>query len=195
LQNWYYPFTIVRQGKNGSGLTSAAAKRLEMKDERNATPVRGVVPLDRMPGDDEEDQKLLAAMAAYAQSYVESFKWCKDVKNVYFGDGYGGIIAVFLFHVEPSQLGVDEWLWIIVGDVPPAYLVLDSAKTPSQALERYLEEMSKWVQLAKLGRTSDEVIPVNVPATLENATNLETRLTTLRNLILPNFRISEEAAE
>jgi hypothetical protein len=51
--------------------------------------------------------------------------------------------------------------------------------------------MSKWVKLAKRGKSSSRVIPVNAPATPENAQILEDRLTTLRELILPKFQETE----
>jgi hypothetical protein len=86
---------------------------------------------------------------------------------------------------------VDEWLWVVVGDLPSAYLVIDVSKTPSQALESYIDEISKWVKLAKLGRSSKKVIPVNVPATPESAVALEGRLKFLREVMVPQFQTAE----
>lgn len=154
-------------------------------------PINGVVSLSRMVGDDDEDSKLLEVMATGAQNYLRCFPWCKDIREAYFGDGYGGIVAVFLFRIEPARAGVDEWLWVIFGDVPPAYLVTDVCKTPSQALERYIDETAKWVGLAKQGKSSKDVIPVYVAATIENAVDLETRLNLLREIIVPAFRQGE----
>ncbi len=154
-------------------------------------PVNAVVPLSRMAGDDEEDSKLLDVMASGAQKYIRCFPWCKDIREAYFGDGYGGIVAAFLFRIEPARAGVDEWLWVIFGDMPPAYLVTDECKSPSQALEKYIEEVSKWVELAKQGKSSKDVIPVYVPATIENAVDLEAGLRVLREVILPAFRQRE----
>jgi hypothetical protein len=71
--------------------------------------------------------------------------------------------------------------------------VIDDSQTPSQALEGYIEEMSKWVKLAKQGRSSKKVIPVNVPATPENAIALEGRLSFLSETILPAFQSNENA--
>ena len=68
---------------------------------------------------------------------------------MYFGDGYGGIVAVFLFRIEAERAEIDEWLWVVFGDVPPAYLVTDIAKSPSQALEAYVAEVSKWTDSQK----------------------------------------------
>ena len=154
-------------------------------------PVQGVIPIDQLFGDDEEDTKLLQAMALYAREYLQSFAWCTSIRDAYFGDGVGAVVAVFLFHIEPSSPDVDEWLWVIVGDIPPAYLVVDDNTTPSLALRRYIEEMSKWVKLAKKGKSSSKVIPVNVAATPENALLLEGRLNAIGEMILPRFRESE----
>lgn len=151
-------------------------------------PVKGVIPIDQIFGDDEEDIKLLLVMASEAQTYIQSFSWCKSIRETYFGNGFGGVVAVFFFRIEPYRKGLDEWLWVVVGDVPPAYLVIDDCKTPSQALEGYIEEMSKWVKLAKQGRSSKKVIPVNIPSTPENASQLEGRLKFLGEVIVPAFQ-------
>jgi hypothetical protein len=162
-----------------------------MDMSENKIPVKGVVPIDQMVGGDEEDTKLLRVMASGAENYVRCLPWCKSIREMYFGDGYGGIVAVFLFRIEPSREGVDEWIWVVFGDVPPAYLVTDTCKSPSQALEGYIDEISKWVQLAKQGRSSGSVIPVYVPATPENAADVENRIKMLREVIVPAFREAE----
>lgn len=154
-------------------------------------PVRCIIPLSQMAGDDEEDSRLLQIMADDAQSYLRSFKWCKGIRETFFGDGYGGIVAVFLFRIERESADVDEWLWVVFGDVPPAYLVTDECKTPSEALTGYIGEMSKWVALAKEGKSSVEVIPVYVPSTPENADDLAKRLTFLREIVIPAFQEAE----
>src|ERR1700731_2936765 len=114
-----------------------------MDKGENKVPVKGVVPVDQMVGGDDEDTKLLQVMKSGAENYLRCFPWCKNIREIYFGDGYGGIVAVFLFRIEPSRRDVDQWLWVVFGDVPPAYLVVDARKTPSQALEGYIEEISK----------------------------------------------------
>lgn len=144
-----------------------------------------------MVGGDEEDTELLRVMASGAQKYIRSFSWCKRIREVYFGDGYGGIVAVFLFHIESTRTDVDEWLWVISCDLSPAYLVTDSCKTPSQALEGYIEKVYKWVQLAKQERSSQNIIPVYMPPTQENAADAERRLKVLREAIVPAFREAE----
>ena len=161
----------------------------ETPDTKSSIPVTGVVPLDQMAGDDEEDTALLREMAESAENCLKSFSWCLAVRDSFFGAGIGKIIAVFLFRISPARHDIDEWLWVVVGDMPPAYLVTECCKTPSEAIEAYIEEMSKWVEHARRGQESAEVIPVNVPATPEWAENLNKRLETLRATILPEITL------
>jgi hypothetical protein len=125
------------------------------------------MPLEKLFGEGPDETLLLKSMALDAEKFLESFEWCKAIEEKYFGAGIGGVVAIFLFGIVPARSQVDEWLWVVVGDLPSAYLVTDDCKVPSEALQGYIAEMRKWVSLAKAGRTSSDVIPVNVPATLE----------------------------
>ena len=147
--------------------------------------ISGVVPIAEMTGDDEEDSALLQKAYLEARSFLLAHKWCLGIGEAYFGAGLGGIVAVFLAAIDPVPTGVDEWLWVVVGDVPPAYLVLDDCPTPIAALKAYIGLMREWVALARDGISSRKVIPVNVPSTPENATMLQDRLDTIANTILP----------
>ena len=80
-------------------------------DNSTEIPVNGVVPVDQMVGGDEEDTRLLRVMASSAENYLRCFPWCEGVRESYFGDGYGGIVAVFLFRILPAREGVPAWLW------------------------------------------------------------------------------------
>lgn len=174
-----WPFLWLRTGFGSAG--------------KNEFPIHGVGPIDGIFCEDEEESQLLRNMAQEAQNYLQSFTWCKEILEAYFGGGYGGIVAVFLFRISPSSPEVDEWLWVVVGDLPPAYLVIDASKTPSQALKSYIREMSKWVEAAKRGSLSANVIPVNMPRTWENAEALEERLRILEKAIVPAFEANEVA--
>jgi hypothetical protein len=148
-------------------------------------PVTGVVTVSQMIGDDEDETSRLQKMELRARDYLLSFGWCDSIRNLYFGSGVGDVFAVFFAHIQSSHPEVDEYLWIIVGDLPPAYLVADDCPTPRDALICYLELMREWVALAKEGKASENVIPVNVPATPEWAEVLEGRLNTLEKEIIP----------
>ena len=148
-------------------------------------PVSGVSPVSEMAGEDEEENQRLRAMEQTARDFITDFDWCEEVREFFYGATIGDVFAVFLVHIKPARDSVDEYVWIIVGDLPSAYLVTDDCANPKQALEGYIWEMRKWVALAKEGRSSDDVIPVNVPATPEWAATLESRLDALEQKIIP----------
>jgi hypothetical protein len=126
-------------------------------------------------------------MADEARPFLDQFAWCKEIREFYFGLGIGGVLAVFLARILPLHKSVDEWLWVVVGDLPPAYLVTDAASTPVAALRGYIEEMRKWVAAVRAGESVDTVIPVNAPATLQNADALYSRLNHIERELIPEF--------
>jgi hypothetical protein len=148
-------------------------------------PVSGVTPISLMAGEDEAETEKLRSMERKARDFIAQFDWCGEVRDFYFGAGVGDVFAVFLAHIKPAQPSVDEYLWIVVGDIPSAYLVTESCADPKEALVGYVWEMRKWVALAREGRTSDDVIPVNAPATPEWAEALSGRLDALDQKIIP----------
>jgi hypothetical protein len=159
-------------------------------------PVAGVVPVHSMKGDDEEDTLLLQQMSRDAETYLRSFSWCGDVQTSFFGGGVGGVFAVFLFNIRPTRPDVGQWIWIVVGDIPSAYLPIEDAKTPAEVFKTYMWGMSKWVEYARSEQkepAGDDVPPVNVPASPEWAEKLEKRLNSLRLIIQPFFGDDEEA--
>lgn len=140
--------------------------------------------LNAMRGEDRTDSRLLKQMSKEAERYLLSFDWCRQIKARWFGWGVGGVCAVFLFEILPVTKGVDRWLWVVVGDLPPAYLVVDGIPTPLKALETYIELMQEWVDAAHEGKSTDDCIPVNVPATVENGDLLSRRLAFIRKKFL-----------
>jgi hypothetical protein len=134
--------------------------------------------------DSEEDSALLLKMATEAKRFIQSFEWCSGVNHEYFGLGVGGVVAAFLYNITPSKPDVDSWLWVIVGDVPPAYIVTDDANTPVLAIEAYNSETREWTAAVKAGNPVDDLIPVNVPATAEWGYELECRLGFIEKTLL-----------
>jgi hypothetical protein len=162
-----------------------------MEPTQPPIPARGIIPLDFLLEEEEQDTEILGEMAMEAQHYLESFEWCNSIEESFFGDGIPDVVAVFLFRIEPSLSGVDNWVWVVVGDLPPAFFSTHEGKTSSQVLEAYIQEMSKWVELARQGKTSDDIIAVDAPATPENAEDLAERLRVLSETVVPAFRGAE----
>ncbi len=143
-----------------------------------------LVPCERMHGDDDEDTALLKDMLVEARRYMSSYSWCERIDRCHFGLGVGGVVAVFLFEITPASDEVDSMFWVVVGDVPPAYLVTDELKEPRVALRAYVDEMRAWIEAVRKGDSLDEVIPVNAPPTVEYADRLETRLKLLESEVI-----------
>ena len=153
----------------------------------NGVDMGSVQPASTLQGEDCEDTALLRKMFDDASGFLRRFRWCRDIKESYFGIGVGGIVAVFLFRIDPSEPDVDQWLWIIVGDLPPAYLVVDKSPNPVCALHGYIQLMEEWVVAARAGTSVDALIPVNAPPTLSNAEALGSRLRFITDNILGGY--------
>jgi len=153
-------------------------------------PIRNVVRAERIAGEDEEDTELLKEMLEEAKNYVLSFSWCESILGSYFAGGVGKIFAIFLFNISPARPEVDSWMWIVVGDVPPAYLPLEDCRTSREVFDTYIAGMKRWVELVREGREAapeDRVPPVNIPANREWAESLDGRLRSFTELLQPFF--------
>lgn len=126
---------------------------------------------------DAEEAGLLNGMCDEAKAFIGRFKWCGAVNQVFCGFGVGRIVAVFLFDIENLASTTDNLLWVIVGDIPPAYLVVaDGAESPRDALIEYVQLMSEWVTAVENEDDVAGLIPVNAGPTKENASALKGRL-------------------
>lgn len=146
-------------------------------------------PIEQTCGDGEEDTRLLREMAQRARVYLESFGWCAVVLDGWFGGGVGGIFAVFLFHIVPSRPDIDEWLWVMNGDVPSTYLAFEDAPSVREAFQMYVEGMLRWISYAESGglEEPEDVPPVDVEPTRENAAEVEHRVRSLQRILGPAF--------
>jgi hypothetical protein len=116
------------------------------------------------------------ALANKATKYITAFRWCGKVKENFLAFDIGYPLGVFLFHIEPRFLGIDEVFWVVVGDGPPAHMVCDDAPDWTGALKCYVYEMQRWVDAVRSGSSLADIIPVNVSPTLEHADMLAGRL-------------------
>ena len=123
-----------------------------------------------------------------AVNFIRSFAWSGELLAMYEGFQEPDMLGVFLMHLRPAQPQVDEWLWVVVGDLPPAYLVADDNPTVAQAVLGYADEMQRWIDAARTGAPVDDLIPVNVPPTTEFADMLSSRLAILRGTVLDEIK-------
>src|SRR5688572_15136850 len=104
----------------------------------------GFQDVSQIRGEDAEDTALLSAMAREARTYITSFDWCPPILQSYLAYGVGGVAAIFLFQFAEKIGGTDQELWVVVGDLPSAYLVVIPEDSPKSALGRYCELMDEW---------------------------------------------------
>jgi len=119
------------------------------------------------------------------QSYLAGFRWAPPTGRMWVGHCIPGVIGTFLIELKPLKADVDRFIWVIVGDLPPAYLSSVYAKTPREALSGYIGEMWAWVSAVEKNEPIDDLIPVNAPPTIQSASNLKARLEFLERDVLP----------
>lgn len=130
------------------------------------------------------ENKEVRGLATQAENFLLSHHWCQKIAGGYLAFAVAGVIGVFLFDIVPSRPDVDNTLWVVTGDLPPAYLVTDDAESWQEALEGYVYEMRRWVNAVRNHEGLDDIIPVSAEPTLEHAVMLESRLDFIqKNLI------------
>lgn len=139
-------------------------KRIMSPDTSEMTRVNDLI---------DDEQLTLARKAA---DFLRTFRWCGVIKESFLAFDIGYPLGVFLFRIEPRLIGVDDTLWVVVGDCPSAFLVCDNAPDWLGALRCYVFEMQRWVDAVRSGKSIDGIIPVNVSPTLEHANMLASRL-------------------
>ena len=122
-------------------------------------------------------------LAHRAEDFLLSHTWCREITGGYLAFSIADVIGVFLFDLVPSEPEVDDTLWVVTGDLPPAYLVTDDAASWQEALEAYVYEMRRWVNAVRNNESLDDIIPVNTEPIIKYADILERRL----NFITANF--------
>ena len=71
-----------------------------------------------------EEIRCVLNLSKDAENYLDSFDWCIKIKKSWYESECSSydIIGVFLFEIEPIDETVDEFIWVIVGDLPSVYL-------------------------------------------------------------------------
>jgi hypothetical protein len=127
------------------------------------------------------------ALAERASAYVDRFRWCDEVTGCALGFAIAGVLGVFRVELRPAGAGVDPAVWVVVGDVPPAYLAYEAGDTWQDALRMYVDEMQAWADAVRAGESTEDLIPVDAAPTAPTALNadmLASRLAFVRERLL-----------
>jgi hypothetical protein len=134
----------------------------------------------KIVGCDPEETRLLNAMADEARQYILSFRWAPRKFESKLVWGVGKVFAIFLFRFDQLIGGTDDQLWVVVGDLPSAYLVVEPNDSPREAAERYCEMMEQWCDAVAQKSDLSEVYPVKAAPTLANVDLLRRRIKFIR---------------
>lgn len=147
-----------------------------------------------MPAADIEHPEV-RELAREAQAFVESFSWCERVTACRLAFAIAGVVGIFRVDFVAAGAGADPTVWVVVGDLPPAYLGFEEGDSWQDALAGYVDEMQGWVDAVRTGGSFDEVIPVDAPRTAANADALASRLGFLRTRLLKRTYPTGEVRE
>jgi hypothetical protein len=139
------------------------------------------------PYSSNQEESGCDVLIAKADEFLDAFEWAKRTGRIWVGKCIPGVLGLFLLELDSPGPHVDKYVWIVVSDLPPAYLSSVYAKSPRSALDGYIGEMEAWIQAVKKGQPTNDLIPVNAPPTLQNAEALASRLAFLEREILPEL--------
>ncbi|HEY9225902.1 MAG TPA: hypothetical protein VIP11_04600 [Gemmatimonadaceae bacterium] len=124
-------------------------------------------------------------LTAAAERFLGSQPWCARVQSVTPVFAIAGVIGVFRCTLIPRSPDADVTVWVVVGDLPPAYLVHEPGDSWQDALSGYVTEMTHWVDAIRSDVVPNEnIIPVNAMPTRKSADLLASRLDFIRTRLV-----------
>jgi hypothetical protein len=126
---------------------------------------------------ERSERERLCSMGSEARRYLRSFKWAPEIQSQTLWFGVGDVIAVFSFTFATAiDRTKDDELWVVVGDLPAAYLVVNEGEGPRAAVATYCKLMSQWCAAVESDESTGKTFPIEAQATKENAELLRRRI-------------------
>ncbi len=122
-----------------------------------------------------------------ASDYLSSFDWCRQIKTSSIYLNLGSTLCVFLFEIKNSASNDDNFLWVVVGDIPSLYLDTHGPKTTAEVLEDYTNLADNWVVHIKERKSVKDCYPFMTEPTIEMADMLEKRSLFIKNTLINNI--------
>lgn len=143
------------------------------------------ININNMPlvGDMKED-KAFFKLAKEAEFFLESHSWCKKVVNQWFSAGWEEMVLVFFFEIIPNSHAADNFVWIVVGDIPPCYIDIESAQNSNEVIQVYVEIMEDWINCVNNGESVENCYPVEAPPEKKYADMLSRRIQFIKDYII-----------
>ncbi|SEO66178.1 hypothetical protein SAMN05428947_103311 [Mucilaginibacter sp. OK283] len=119
-----------------------------------------------------------------AEKYLLDFKWCAAINDSFLYYNLGEVFCIFLFEIDNTQSQEDNFLWVIVGDIPSMYLDVYGPDSTVEVLEDYIHLAEDWIAHVKSKQSVDECYPFNAEPTIELAELLEKKVSFMKNTLL-----------
>jgi hypothetical protein len=126
----------------------------------------------------------VAAIVADAAAFLWTHDWCGAILDLRVAFAVAGVLAVVRADLEPRNARADARVWLIAGDLPPAYIAWEDADTWKDALRGYVFEIRRWIDAVRAHSPVADLIPVNVAPTEEYAELLSSRLAFIERELL-----------
>jgi len=75
-----------------------------------------------IPAGEIRDPEVRASAEA-ARAYLEHFRWCGAITQLSLAFAVAGVVSVFRADIRPVGEGADPTVWVVMGDLPPAYTI------------------------------------------------------------------------
>ncbi|HRF59063.1 MAG TPA: hypothetical protein PLH94_04005 [Fimbriimonadaceae bacterium] len=133
----------------------------------------------------------IGVAAERASRFLAAHDWCQDILGVWYARSMQSLDVLYVqFRSDEAET---DHAWVVVGDVPPAYLDADDIKNAIQALHGYADEVQRWCDKVLGTDYEDPVMPLRDPAswellpeTEENARRLEVLVGRIVDFIAEN---------
>lgn len=119
-----------------------------------------------------------------AEKYLLSFYWCKKIKESFLCANLGRVFCIFVFEIENSASLEDDFLWVIVGDIPSMYLDFFGENTTAAVTRNYIELAQDWIDHIRKGQSVNECYPFNAEPTIELAELLDKKISFMRDTLV-----------
>lgn len=136
---------------------------------------------------DTEFYQELPGQYVKAEAYLKGFAWCKEIISCNLYTNIGRVFCIFLFEIENIASKEDNFLWVIVGDIPSMYLDTFGPKTIKKVVETYVGLAEDWINGIKSGDGVEECYPFNAEPSLELAELLENKISFMKNTLIDNI--------
>jgi len=128
-----------------------------------------------------------ALLLEEAHEYLNAHTWCQNIINGWLFSNLGKVLCIFLYQIENNQSPEDNFIWIIVGDFPPAYLDSEGVKNTREVVEAYIYLVKDWIGHAENGQSMEQCYPLLTSWTEEHIKMLKARVELLEKSILPQL--------